>query len=61
VLISFIGYIAVYLLIFPAGFLVMRRIVRRGPVALAETDTLSGRGDAIVRGLPERILPEAQS
>ncbi len=31
VLTSFIGYIAVYLIIFPAGFLIMARILRRGP------------------------------
>ena len=33
VLLSFIGYIAVYLVIFPAGLLFMARIVRRGPDA----------------------------
>jgi cytochrome d ubiquinol oxidase subunit I len=31
VLLSLIGYIVVYALIFPSGFLVMRRIVRNGP------------------------------
>ena len=31
VLLSFIGYVAVYAVVFPAGFVVMRRIVRAGP------------------------------
>jgi cytochrome d ubiquinol oxidase subunit I len=33
VLVSFAGYILVYLIIFPAGLVIMARILRRGPVA----------------------------
>jgi len=33
VLLSLIGYVAVYAVIFPSGFLVMRRIIRQGPQA----------------------------
>jgi cytochrome d ubiquinol oxidase subunit I len=33
VLLSLIGYVAVYAVIFPSGFFVMRRIIRQGPQA----------------------------
>jgi cytochrome d ubiquinol oxidase subunit I len=44
VLISLLGYMAVYLIIFPAGFFVMARIVRKGPAAAdSESPIESGR------------------
>jgi len=54
VLISFIGYIVVYAIIFPGGFVVMRRIIRRGPVAAAASDgpVQSGRPTSPVTSLP---------
>src|SRR5438094_7108315 len=54
VLISLPGYIAAYLIIFPAGFLIMARMVRRGPVdsAADEGPVESGRPDLPVRSLP---------
>jgi cytochrome d ubiquinol oxidase subunit I len=56
VLISLAGYIAAYLIIFPAGLLIMARMVRRGPVdsAADEDQVESGRP-----GLPVRKLPAA--
>lgn len=47
VLVSLLGYIAVYLVIFPAGVLVMARLVRKGPEAV-ESDS------PIESGRPER-------
>ena len=48
-----IGYIIVYLVIFPAGVLVMARIVRRGPDAsVPDAPIASGRPDRPTRGLP---------
>ena len=53
VLLSFVGYIAVYLVIFPAGLLIMARIVRRGPDAAAlDAPVESGRPDLPMRALP---------
>jgi len=54
VLISLAGYIAAYLIIFPAGLLIMARMVRRGPVdsAADEGPVASGRPDLPVRRLP---------
>jgi cytochrome d ubiquinol oxidase subunit I len=54
VLISLAGYIAAYLIIFPAGLLIMARMVRRGPVdsAADEGPVESGRPDLPVRRLP---------
>lgn len=44
VLISLLGYMAVYLIIFPAGFFVMARIIRKGPAAPeSESPIESGR------------------
>jgi cytochrome d ubiquinol oxidase subunit I len=39
VLISLLGYMAVYLVIFPAGVVVMTRIVRKGPAAAVVSDS----------------------
>jgi cytochrome d ubiquinol oxidase subunit I len=39
VLVSLLGYMAVYLIIFPAGILVMLRMIRKGPVAGPEADS----------------------
>ena len=53
VLLSFIGYIVVYLIIFPAGLIIMARIVRRGPDATApDAPVESGRPDMPMRALP---------
>lgn len=54
VLISLLGYIAAYLIIFPAGLLVMARIVRTGPVEspAAESPIEGGRSSGPVRTLP---------
>jgi cytochrome d ubiquinol oxidase subunit I len=59
VLLSLLGYMLVYSIIFPSGLFLMARIVRRGPVDdAANPPVLSGRGDAIARGLPERGIGE---
>ena len=58
VLLSFIAYAVVYAIIFPSGFIVMRRIVRQGPQALTaqapkdEGPVLSGRPAAPIEALP---------
>jgi cytochrome d ubiquinol oxidase subunit I len=53
VLLSFIGYIIVYLVIFPAGLVIMARIVRRGPdTTAADAPIESGRPDLPMRALP---------
>lgn len=57
VLLSFIGYIIVYLVIFPAGFIIMTRIVRRGPdVTAPDAPIESGRPDSPMRALPTEHL-----
>ncbi|TKB42164.1 MAG: cytochrome ubiquinol oxidase subunit I, partial [Mesorhizobium sp.] len=38
VVVSLLGYIAVYLIIYPAGVFLMLRLVRKGPAVAAETD-----------------------
>ena len=53
VAISLAGYAAVYLLMFPAGYLIMRRIVRAGPgTAAAEDRVQSGRPSGPIEALP---------
>ena len=54
VAISLAGYIVVYLIMFPAGFLIMARLVRRGPVdsTVGQSPIESGRPDLPVRTLP---------
>ena len=54
VLISLAGYMVAYLVMFPAGFLIMVRLVRRGPVnsATSESPIEGGRPDLLVRTLP---------
>lgn len=54
VLISLLGYMAVYLIIFPAGLFIMARFVRKGlGEADDETETIEGgRPDRPVRALP---------
>ncbi|TPJ38226.1 cytochrome ubiquinol oxidase subunit I [Mesorhizobium sp. B2-6-5] len=51
VLISLLGYIAVYLIIYPAGLFLMLRIVRKGPAIVAEegAEIEGGRPEAPVR------------
>ena len=57
VLLSLIGYIVVYALVFPSGFLVMRRIVRTGPHGdAAGAPVQSGRA-----ALPIDALPAARA
>jgi cytochrome d ubiquinol oxidase subunit I len=44
VLVSLLGYMAVYLIIFPAGIMVMLRMIRKGPVGPeADSPIESGR------------------
>jgi cytochrome bd ubiquinol oxidase subunit I len=53
VLLSLIGYVVVYLIMFPAGFYMMRRVVRAGPAATAERPPVeSGRPEGPVTALP---------
>jgi cytochrome d ubiquinol oxidase subunit I len=54
VLISLAGYIVVYLVMFPAGVLIMARLVRRGPIdsATPESPVEGGSHDLLVRTLP---------
>ena len=47
VLISLVGYMIVYLIMFPAGLLIMGRLVRRGPIEAADSPVEGGRS-----GLP---------
>ena len=50
VLISLLGYVAVYLVIFPAGLMVMARLVRKGPDSLESDSPIeSGRPDRPTR------------
>lgn len=57
VVLSFLGYVAVYLIVFPAGILIMSRIVRRGPEATGTDGPVeSGRPVS-----PTRALPVAQA
>lgn len=59
VLVSLIGYVLVYAVIFPSGFLVMRRIVRAGPLApVAEGPVQSGRPALPIAALPGVLQPE---
>ena len=53
VMLSFIGYIAVYSIVFPAGFLIMRRIVRIGPQPQVPAKVESGRASEPIAALPE--------
>jgi cytochrome d ubiquinol oxidase subunit I len=53
VLLSLLGYIAVYAIVFPGGFLVMRRIVRLGPQGQgADGPVQSGRPILPITSLP---------
>jgi cytochrome d ubiquinol oxidase subunit I len=54
VMISLAGYIAAYLIMFPAGLLLMVRLVRRGPVDSVPDDSPveSGRPNLSARSLP---------
>lgn len=62
VLISLVGYMAAYLIIFPAGIMIMARMVRTGPAdaPAGEAPIESGRPELPVRALPaasERTPP----
>jgi cytochrome d ubiquinol oxidase subunit I len=53
VLLTLLGYVVVYLIIFPAGLYMMRRVVRTGPVAAGERAPIdSGRPESPVSALP---------
>jgi len=53
VALSFAGYIIAYLIMFPAGILLMARIVRKGPNALAaEGPVEGGRPDHPIQAVP---------
>ena len=57
VLLSLIGYIAVYLIIFPSGYFVMRRIIRLGPQAHGfDGPVQSGRPTLPIKALPTAPL-----
>lgn len=51
VLISLAGYVAAYLIMFPAGVLIMARLVRRGPIdsPAGQSPVEGGRPDFLVR------------
>jgi cytochrome d ubiquinol oxidase subunit I len=61
VLLSLAGYMAAYLIMFPAGVLLMARIVRKGPETLAgDTPVRAGRPGQPIRALPgsqEEVQP----
>jgi cytochrome d ubiquinol oxidase subunit I len=42
VLLSLLGYMAVYLIVFPAGVLLMARVVRKGPAEADEKNPIEG-------------------
>ena len=51
--VSFLAYIVVYLVMFPAGIAMMARIFARGPIAAETPDLIeSGRPQAPVAALP---------
>jgi cytochrome d ubiquinol oxidase subunit I len=52
VLVSLLGYMAVYCIMFPAGLLMVRRIVRRGVSHLDEEPVGAGRPSAPVKPVP---------
>ena len=53
VLVSLLGYVIAYAVIFPSGWIVMSRIVRRGPEMMAEDESVeSGRPGHPVAELP---------
>ncbi len=52
VLLTLIGYIAAYAVVFPGGWVVMRRIVRRGPEGGGDEPVESGRPMSPVRPVP---------
>jgi len=58
VLLSLLGYMAVYLIIFPAGALLMLRLIRRGPAAAAASPPVeSGRPS---RPITVQLEPESR-
>lgn len=55
VALSLLGYVVAYLIMFPAGILLMARIVRRGPAAAAVTTPVEGwRSESPIHALPGR-------
>jgi cytochrome bd ubiquinol oxidase subunit I len=58
-LVSLIGYVVVYLIMYPAGILVMARVVRGGPSEAPSAPIESGRPERPVRAL-SGISPETQ-
>ncbi len=53
-MISLAGYVAAYLIMFPAGLMIMARMVRRGPESeeTGEGPIESGRPSRPIRALP---------
>jgi len=59
VLLSFAGYIVVYLIIFPTGLVIMARILRSGPDASDTLDPIeSGRPASPIQALPVAAVDE---
>ncbi|HLI65353.1 MAG TPA: cytochrome ubiquinol oxidase subunit I, partial [Caulobacteraceae bacterium] len=55
---SLAGYMLVYLVMFPAGFLIMRRLVRAGPTAAPAREAISGgRPSQPIEALPGAEAP----
>jgi cytochrome d ubiquinol oxidase subunit I len=57
VLLSLLGYITVYAVIFPGGFLVMRRIVRAGPQSQAIDEPGQGRRAMLPNARAPELTP----
>ena len=60
VALSFLGYAVVYLIIYPAGLLLMIKIVRKGPAVAAEHDDLIEAGRPVAPVLAAPPLAGAQ-
>ncbi|WP_131194502.1 cytochrome ubiquinol oxidase subunit I [Lichenihabitans psoromatis] len=61
VLLTLIGYVLVYLVIFPGGGLVMARIIRKGPIGLDNAAIESGRPAQPVEALPGTLIEATTS
>jgi cytochrome d ubiquinol oxidase subunit I len=59
VLISLTGYIVAYLIMFPAGLLIMARLVRKGPIEAADSPVEGGRSSHPIQPpiVPGRPVP----
>jgi cytochrome d ubiquinol oxidase subunit I len=59
VALSFLGYIVVYLIMFPAGFMLMSRVMKSAFAPAAQGPVESGRPDAPMIALPKAGPDEA--